>query len=183
MLKTLSRKGLVRYERYRGVWLTPAGRRMALTTVRRHRLWEMYLVQFLGFTWDEIHEEAERLEHATSNLLEAKLDRALGYPQVDPHGDPIPTEDGAVDEGRNTTLADSGPGTVTVLRVNSADPAMLKYVAGLGITLGKRIRIRDAVAPDGSRRVHIGGRNVFISGVLAQYIFVEHGPPARRSSE
>jgi DtxR family Mn-dependent transcriptional regulator len=181
MIKTLSRKGLVRYERYRGVALTHAGRRMALTIVRRHRLWEMFLVKYLGFGWDEIHEEAERLEHATSEVLEAKLDRALGFPPVDPHGDPIPTVDGVLDEGGGRTLADSTPGAVIVTRVTSADPALLKYAAALGIRIRKRIWIKETVPVDGSLRIRIGGRDRFISAVLARHIFVEHGRLGRRT--
>ena len=90
MLKKLSRRGYIRYRRYRGAELTDRGRMAALKIVRRHRLWEMFLVRYLGCAWDEIHAEAERLEHATSDFLEEKLDRALGSPSIDPHGEPIP---------------------------------------------------------------------------------------------
>src|SRR5262245_8863176 len=90
MIKRLSEKKLIHYEPYQGVTLTEAGKRLALKMVRRHRLWEMFLVRYLGYSWHEIHDEAERLEHVTSDVLESRLDKVLGYPKVDPHGDPIP---------------------------------------------------------------------------------------------
>jgi DtxR family Mn-dependent transcriptional regulator len=96
MLRRLAEKELLRYEKYRGVQLTPEGRRLALLTVRKHRLWEVFLVQQLGFNWDEVHEVAEELEHVQSPLLMRRLDEFLNYPTFDPHGDPIPAEDGAM---------------------------------------------------------------------------------------
>jgi len=174
MLKKLSRRGLVRYERYRGVELTHAGKRLALKIVRRHRLWEMFLVQFLGFSWDQIHQEAERLEHATSDLLERKLDEALGFPAVDPHGDPIPTVDGTVRDTTPTPLGESQPGSVVIVsRVSDADPRILKYLTDLGIGLRKKIRVWETIPFDGSLRVQIGTRERFLSAKLAQHIFVE----------
>lgn len=174
MLKKLSRRGLVRYERYRGVELTHAGKRLALKIVRRHRLWEMFLVQFLGFSWDQIHQEAECLEHATSDLLEQKLDEALGFPAVDPHGDPIPKADGTVRDSTPTPLGESQPGSVVVVsRVSDADPQILKYMTDLGIRLRKKIRVWETIPFDGSLRVQIGTRERFLSAKLAQHIFVE----------
>ncbi|WP_317172245.1 metal-dependent transcriptional regulator [Hymenobacter sp. BRD67] len=96
MLRRLAEKGLLEYEKYRGVRLTPEGRRLALLTVRKHRLWEVFLVQQLGFSWDEVHEVAEELEHVQSPLLMQRLDAFLNFPTLDPHGDPIPAEDGAM---------------------------------------------------------------------------------------
>ena len=90
MLKKLSDKKLIKYIPYKGVSLTESGTKLALQMIRRHRLWEMFLVQFLGYRWDEIHNEAERLEHVTSDAMERRLDKALGFPKFDPHGDPIP---------------------------------------------------------------------------------------------
>jgi DtxR family Mn-dependent transcriptional regulator len=174
MLKKLSGRGLVRYQRYRGVELTAPGRRLALKIMRRHRLWEMFLVKFLGFSWDQIHEEAERLEHVTSDLLEQRLDRVLGHPNVDPHGDPIPTEDGVLNDHKIAKLAETRPGSVVlVTRVRDGDPEILRYLALLGIGLGRKIRIREAIGFDGSLRVQIGSKEQFISARLAESIYVE----------
>ena len=106
MLKKLSGKNLINYEPYRGVNLTPAGRKLALTLLRRHRLWEMFLVEFLSYTWDEVHDEAEKFEHVISEELERRLDKVLGYPKVDPHGDPIPTEEGNLHVQSTAALGD-----------------------------------------------------------------------------
>jgi DtxR family Mn-dependent transcriptional regulator len=173
MLKKLSRRGLVRYERYRGVELTVPGRKLAIKIMRRHRLWEMFLVKFLGFSWDQIHEEAERLEHVTSDLLEQQLDRALGHPNVDPHGDPIPTVDGVLRDPKLIKLAESRPGSIVlVTRVRDGDPEILRYMALLGIGLGKKIRVKEAIDFDGSLRVQIGAKEQFISAKLAESIYV-----------
>lgn len=173
MMKKLSKDGLVRYERYRGTRLTPSGRRAALRIVRRHRLWEMFLVEMLGYSWDRIHDEADRLEHVTSEELERKLDAALGYPSLDPHGDPIPSKDGTVKGTRDKRLSDSAPGSVVVVsRVSDQDPEVLKYAAAVGIGLRRRIRIKEAVAFDGSLRVQVGSREQFISAKLAHCIYV-----------
>ena len=174
MLKKLSGKGLVRYERYRGVELTQAGRKVALKIMRRHRLWEMFLVKFLGFSWDQIHEEAERLEHVTSDLLEQRIDRVLGHPHVDPHGDPIPSADGVVKDHTLTTLAEASPGSVVVVtRVRDGSPEILRYMALLGIDLQKTIRVNEAIDFDGSLRIQMGSREQFISAKLAESIYVE----------
>jgi DtxR family Mn-dependent transcriptional regulator len=174
MLKKLSRKGLVNYRRYRGAELTPEGRQVALRIIRRHRLWEMYLVRFLGYSWDAIHVEAERLEHVTSDGLERRLDEALGYPTTDPHGDPIPTADGECTEPTMAALAAAEPGAVVIVsRVSDADPEILKYASSLGIVLRKKIRVKEAVPFDGSLRVMIGKHERFISAKLAKHIFVE----------
>ncbi len=174
MLKKLSHQGLVRYERYRGVELTVPGRKLALKILRRHRLWEMFLVKFLGFSWDQIHEEAERLEHVTSDLLEQQLDRALGHPNADPHGDPIPTVDGVLRDHELLRLSDVSPGaSVLVTRVRDGDPEILRYMALLGIGLRKEITIKEAIDFDGSLRVQIGSSEQFISARLAESIYVE----------
>jgi DtxR family Mn-dependent transcriptional regulator len=175
MVKKLSERGYVRYTPYRGVDLTTSGTRMALKIVRRHRLWEMFLVKVLGFSWDRIHDEAERLEHATSDELEARLDEAMGYPAFDPHGDPIPSVDGRLDTGSFVPLADCAPGdTVKVRRVSDEDPEVLKYAAKLGMGLRKKIQVKEKMAFDGSLRVDIGGKDRFISVKLARNVFVEH---------
>jgi DtxR family Mn-dependent transcriptional regulator len=182
MLKRLSAEGLVHYEPYRGVELTPEGRRLALRTLRRHRLWEMFLVRYLGFSWDQIHDEAEHLEHATSDLLEKRLDLALGSPTVDPHGDPIPSANGMLRQTKQVTLADSAPGSaVVVTRVRDSSTEILKYVTLLGIVLNRRILVKEVVSFDGSLRVQIGARERFVSEKLARSIFVQPAAMSRHT--
>ncbi|HXQ77710.1 MAG TPA: metal-dependent transcriptional regulator, partial [Gemmatimonadaceae bacterium] len=130
MVRRLADQGLLAYERYHGVKLTEAGRRAALKTLRRHRVIEAYLAQALGYAWDRVHEEAERLEHAASDELIDRMAANIGEPEVDPHGAPIPTRDGAVDETEYRSLAELGVGASgSVVRVADEDPAMLRYLA------------------------------------------------------
>ncbi|HXG38392.1 MAG TPA: metal-dependent transcriptional regulator [Bacteroidota bacterium] len=174
MIKKLAEEGSLRYTPYRGVELTEQGRRKALRIIRRHRLWELFLVEVLKYNWDEIDEEAERLEHITSEKLEQRLDAALGYPTQDPHGDAIPSPDGKVTVANRKTLAQAKPGKfVTVARVSDEDPDILKYASKLGIALRKKIKVKEKIKFDGSLRVEIGGKERFISSKLAQNIFVE----------
>jgi DtxR family Mn-dependent transcriptional regulator len=181
MLKRLSAGGLVVYEPYRGVALTSEGRRLARRTLRRHRLWEMFLARHLGFRWDEIHEEAERLEHATSDRLENRLDRALGFPRFDPHGDPIPSAGGALRQPRLTTLADAeGGSTVVVTRVRDRDGDALRYVSRIGISLNQRLVVCEAARPDGSLRILVGTREHTVSGMFARRICVAPADRTRR---
>jgi DtxR family Mn-dependent transcriptional regulator len=181
MLQRLAEEGLVKYVPYRGAVLTQTGRKHALRIIRRHRLWELFLVKFLQFRWDEIHEEAERLEHITSERLEERLDAALGHPQIDPHGHLIPSAEGGIEEDRPPALADAAvASTVTVLCVNDANPEVLQYLSKLGIGIHKTIVIKERIAVDGSLRVEIGGRELFISEKLARHIFVKVADPERR---
>ena len=174
MIKRLSGKGYVRHAPYRGAELTAAGKAVAMKIVRRHRLWEMFLVQHLGYTWDQIHDEAERLEHVTSELLETKLDEALGFPLADPHGDPIPSADGTMDQIEYVSLADYDAGArVRVLRVSDRDPLILQHAAQLGLGLGTVLSIDEKRPFDGSMRLRVGGTHHYVSRVVAQAIFVE----------
>lgn len=174
MLKRLSTKKLIQYKPYRGVLLTESGRRLALQMVRRHRLWEMFLVEFLGYSWDEIHDEAERLEHVTSDELERRLDRLLGQPKVDPHGDPIPNVHGKLDGTTYTALSECERGAnLRIIRVSDEDPALLQHAASLGLALNKRIMIKKKMGFDGSLVVKVGAKEKFISRLVANSIFVE----------
>ena len=173
MIRKLSDKGLVHYERYQGVGLTGRGKRMALKIVRRHRLWEMYLVKFLGFSWDKVHDEAERLEHVTSEELEAKLDHALESPTCDPHGDPIPTVDGELEHPDYTALAECNSGDVVrVLRVSDDDSEILQHASQLGVELNKKMTVKEKRGFDGSMIIKIGSKVQFISLQMAKSIFV-----------
>ena len=124
MLKKLATLGLVVHERYHGATLTPTGERMALEVVRHHRLLELYLMEALGLSWDQVHEEAERLEHHLSDELEARIDRALGFPTRDPHGDPIPSPELLLQSDEMVCLSDLEAGSMTVVRrVPTATPS------------------------------------------------------------
>jgi DtxR family transcriptional regulator, Mn-dependent transcriptional regulator len=142
MTKRLAELGLVERAPYRGVALTEAGRRGALEVLRHHRLLERYLVDRLGLSLADVHAEAELLEHALSEELEAKIDAELGYPTHDPHGDPIPDSELRVSEGRDRTLCEVGVGErVRVSRVPDADPALLRYLSELGLVPGSEIEL------------------------------------------
>ena len=137
MTKRLAELGLVERAPYRGVALTEEGRRGALEVLRHHRLLESYLVDRLGLSLDEVHAEADRLEHALSEELEAKIDAELGFPTHDPHGDPIPDSELRVDQGQHRTLVDLEPGSrTTVTRVPDGDPELLRYLGELGLVPG-----------------------------------------------
>ena len=134
MLKKLDRLGLVHHEPYHGARLTPAGERVALEVIRHHRLLELYLKEALGLSWDQVHAEAERLEHYLSDEVEARIDAALGYPTRDPHGDPIPTAELVLETGERRTLVDVAAGDEAVVRrVPDSDPELLRYLADLGL--------------------------------------------------
>jgi DtxR family transcriptional regulator, Mn-dependent transcriptional regulator len=144
MVKRLSEHGLLEHVPYRGVQLTEEGRRAALRMVRRHRLIEAYLVEFLGYTWDTVHAEAERLEHAVSDPMIERMAAALGNPTVDPHGDPIPAADGSIQELSCTALTDIPVGqTVEIHRVHESQPDRLRYMASLGLKPGAQVRVVD----------------------------------------
>ncbi len=142
MVKSLAADRLVRYEPYVGVRLTAKGRRQALAILRRHRLVELFLVQVLGMDWAEVHEDAERLEHAVSDRVLAAIDRHLDHPAKDPHGDPIPDADGRIAGGSAVTLAESAPGAaLEVVRITDQSPPFLRAMAKRGLRPGAGVRV------------------------------------------
>lgn len=142
VLKRLDELGLINRVPYRPPELTPAGETIALSMVRRHRLIETFLVESLGYSWDEVHDEAESLEHAASDLLIDRIDAFLGHPGADPHGDPIPGPDGDVESHDSSLLlAEAGRGTHTVLRVSDADPEVLAVLAEVGLRPGATVEV------------------------------------------
>jgi DtxR family Mn-dependent transcriptional regulator len=174
MVQKLAARRFVRYERYKGVCLTPKGKKFALTIVRRHRLWEKFLTAYLGYSWDQVHEEAERLEHATSDELARRLDRFLGYPAADPHGDPIPTVNGELKPAVSTALADCQEGdSVRIARVSDNDATFLQHISRLGLRLKAKVTIKEKADFDGSMLVKVGSKERFISVQAAQAIYVE----------
>jgi DtxR family Mn-dependent transcriptional regulator len=190
MLRRLAEQGLISYERYRGVRLSDAGRRAALRTIRRHRVIEAYLTKALGYPWDRVHEEAERLEHAASDDLIDRMAAAIGEPRTDPHGAPIPTREGTLDAPPLVPLVNVAVGDVVRIRqVGDRDPERLRYLAELGVTPGADVRV-VARAPfggpitlrivrEGSERSRELGRTVAaakeraIGPMLAAQVFVE----------
>jgi DtxR family transcriptional regulator, Mn-dependent transcriptional regulator len=157
MVKRLSEHGLLEHVPYRGVQLTLKGRRAALRMIRRHRLIEAYLVEFLGYSWDLVHEEAERLEHAVSDTMVERMASALGHPQVDPHGDPIPAADGSIHEPACVPLSDVPVGaTVEVHRVSESQPERLRYIASLGLLPGVHVTVLDRQPFDELVTIEVG---------------------------
>ena len=171
MVKRLSELGLLEHIPYRGVQLTDAGRRAALRMVRRHRLIEAYLVEFLGYSWDAVHAEAERLEHAVSDTLVERMAVALGHPAVDPHGDPIPAVDGSIHELACTALAEVAVGeTVAIRRVDERDPERLRYLGALGLVPGVVVTLRERQPFGGPVEVDVAGVPHVIGRELAQVV-------------
>lgn len=159
MVKRLSEQGLLEHLPYKGVQLTDEGRRAALRMIRRHRVIETYLVGRLGYSWDTVHEEAERLEHAVSDTLIERMAEALGNPGADPHGEPIPTPDGLIEEISATPLCDIPPGdTVQVRRVTAGDPDRLRYLASVGLKPGVVVTVLEQQPFQGPITFRIDGR-------------------------
>jgi DtxR family transcriptional regulator, Mn-dependent transcriptional regulator len=142
MIRKLSEKKLLNYERYHGVKLTPEGKQIAVSIIRKHRLWEEFLSEYLGFKWDEIHEIAEELEHINSELLIEKLDKFLKYPKFDPHGDPIPDRQGVFPGTDSILLSEIEPGSVCIVNgLVDKSESFLRYLDELGIHIGSEIVI------------------------------------------
>src|ERR671910_3289782 len=160
MLKKLATLGLVKHERYRGATLTERGERVALEVIRHHRLLEQYLVETLGLSIDAVHAEADRLEHALSEELEEHIDRSLGFPTRDPHGDPIPGPDLKLDRVNATLLSTLEAGDqATVERIPDGDGELLRYLSKLRLTPGRRVEVRESAPFDGPGTVRGGGAN------------------------
>jgi DtxR family Mn-dependent transcriptional regulator len=171
MVKRLSEQGLLEHVPYKGVQLTPEGRRAALRMLRRHRLIEAYLVAFLGYTWDTVHDEAERLEHAVSDTLVDRMASVLGHPTVDPHGDPIPTPEGDILELASRPLAEVSAGsTVEIRQVEEGQPDRLRYIASIGLRPGVPVTVVDRQPFQGPITIAVGGRPHVIGYELAQVV-------------
>jgi DtxR family Mn-dependent transcriptional regulator len=176
MVKKLDGLGLVAHVPYRGVRLTARGRRVALEVLRHHRLLERYLVDQLGVPWDRVHDEAEVLEHVLSEDLEARIAAKLGDPRLDPHGDPIPTLEGKVEQGETVALGDLDDGARGVFtRVSDSDPEKLRYLHERGIAPGMPLAVVSRDPFGGPLRVEIGGREHALGGELAAAMRVEPG--------
>jgi len=173
MIRRLAEQGLIAHERYRGVRLTRAGKRAALRTIRRHRVIEAYLTTALGYPWDRVHDEAERLEHAASDELIDRMAAAIGEPSTDPHGAPIPTREGTIDEERLASLASVPVGKrVRIQRVGDRDAEQLRYLAKIGITPGRQVEVIARAPFDGPIDLKIGRVVRSIGPALARQIAV-----------
>ena len=178
MLKKLSDLQLVRHTPYHGVELSTAGEKIALEVLRHHRLIELYLVEALGYTWDEVHSEAEALEHVISEKLEARIAERLGHPTRDPHGDPIPSIEGLLPRGNSqplNTLAVGEAGTVAQVLVQDAE--RLRYLASLGLVPGARVEIQAREPFEGPLTVKVGTTSHVLDARLAKTIVVEDQEP------
>lgn len=174
MLKKLADKKLITYIKYQGASLTESGQKVATTIIRKHRLWEVFLVEKLKFKWDEVHDIAEELEHINSTELINRLDKFLGNPRVDPHGDPIPDHKGNFNPQHLTTLAQmpvGSPGTIS--GVGEHSPAFLQYLERSGLTLGTQLTIQGVTEYDGSVSLLINNSTpITISRQVAKSILV-----------
>jgi DtxR family Mn-dependent transcriptional regulator len=172
MVKRLSESGLLEHTPYHGVQLTGSGRRIALRIVRRHRILETYLTSKLGYEWDSVHEEAERLEHAVSDELVERMAMALGNPQYDPHGAPIPTKDGLMEAREYTPLSEIPVGGMAELReVSDRDPEMLRFLSSLGLKPGVSFEVVGRQPFDGPVTIRLPGsppRDQVVGNALAQ---------------
>lgn len=171
MLKKLARLRLVHYTPYRGVALTRAGRRVALEVIRHHRLLELFLMEALGYDWDEVHAEADRLEHAISEALEERIAAALGHPTHDPHGDPIPTRAGEVPPSAARRLSEAPSGVICeVLRVTD-EASILRQAARIGLRPGAQVVVGEWI-PGSGLQIRVGDREYRIRRRLADQVFV-----------
>ncbi len=172
MLKTLAESGLATYTPYEGVRLTPAGETLAMRVVRRHRLIEQFLVETLGLTWDEVHDEAEHMEHAVSDWLVDRIDEKLGYPSVDPHGDPIPTSAGDLSPPADRPLSDCQTGDkFRVTRVADQSAEFLRKLSEAGVEIGVTGRVTTS-DPAGNCAVKLGGVTISLTPAEAAKLMV-----------
>lgn len=190
MLKKLGQEELIRRRTQKGVCLTESGRMTALEVLRRHRLIELFLVDILGMEWESVHQEAEKMEHAVSDEVVARIDKLLGYPKFDPHGAPIPSQRGTVDR-RETVRLDQLPsgGKGTVCEVNDGDSEMLKHLKSIGLVPGAEVDVIELIAVDGTRVVSCNGRELNVSRKVASAVRIgddcrgEAGDRDRRETE
>lgn len=172
MLKKLREKQLVNYEKYGKITLTDTGRDLAVAIIRRHRLWETFLFDKLGFSWDQVHDIAEQLEHIKSEKLVERLDRFLGFPQFDPHGDVIPSAEGDYIHETRLTLAEAPEGNLyTIIAVKDNSPSFLQYVSQIGIGIHSEVIVLQRYGFDHSIALEIDGTKINISDKVAQNIY------------
>ncbi|MCS4432831.1 metal-dependent transcriptional regulator [Aquiflexum gelatinilyticum] len=174
MLRKLGEKEVIEYRKYYGLHITEEGKKLALQTIRKHRIWEVFLVQKLKFSWDEVHEVADALSHVKSKSLIQRLDEYLGYPKFDPHGDPIPDEFGDVRVRPRLPLNEIELGsTGQIVAVKDSSPAFLRYLDKVGAYIGARIKVMDKTEFDGSVEILVDNKkSIFMSKDVAGNILV-----------
>ena len=174
MLRKLANKQVIDYRKYYGLQITDEGKKLALQVIRKHRIWEVFLVDKLKFSWDEVHEVAEELEHIKSPLLMQRLDEFLGYPKFDPHGDPIPDEFGDLKARPRLPLSELELyDTGQIVAVKDSSAAFLRYLDKVGTYIGARIKVTDKVDFDGSVEILVDNKkNLFMSREVAENILV-----------
>ncbi len=175
MLRRLSEKNLIAYEKYRGVTLTTTGAHIATALIRKHRLWEVFLVEKLQFSWADVHEFAEQLEHIQGEDLIDRLDNFLGFPQFDPHGDPIPSAQGDWQYREQILLADAEPGTAAVITgVNDHTPIFLQYLDKTGLAMGAEITLLERIEYDQTILIAVkNGPRMVLSEKVGNNLFVQ----------
>lgn len=174
MIRKLSDKGVITYVKYQGVNITEIGKKRALWVIRKHRLWEVFLVSKLGFHWDEVHEVAEQLEHIKSSLLISRLDEFLEYPKFDPHGDPIPDEDGIISSKPRVILSELKVGDeAELVSMKDTGIAFLNYLDRMELKIGAQIKILEIMEFDGSREIESNKiKNITISKQVSDNLLV-----------
>lgn len=173
MLKKLAEKLLINYAKYQGVSLTPAGEKIAVSIIRKHRLWEYFLVEKLNFKWDEVHDMAEEMEHISSLELIDRLDQFMGYPRHDPHGDPIPDRNGNIKKNELVSVAElsvNACGVVSGVRDHS--PSFLQYLEKLQLVIGKKISVTEVIDYDRSVVLNSEGTHINISREVASNLLI-----------
>lgn len=181
MMKRLAELGLVEHSRYYGVRLTEAGTKVALEVIRHHRLLELYLAEAMGFAWDKVHEEAERLEHHVSNEFESRMDELLGHPEYDPHGDPIPSRQGQLPSSKWHPLTDESSGASVILRrVSDRDSDHLRFLMDIGLTPGVEFEVVGGHEAGSDVQVRLEDDTHAIPEQLAAGMQVEHVKGGKR---
>lgn len=171
---------LVEYRKHHGASLTPEGEKVALEIIRHHRLLEMFLQQTLGYSWDEVHDEADRLEHVISEAFEERIAESLGNPRHDPHGDPIPTRDLHLPESEAQTLSEMRPGQrVRIERVRDTDPKLLRYLSDRGVVPGAKVALLEYSPFDDNLRIQVEGKtdSIVLGPTITNQVFVEELTP------
>lgn len=174
MAKGLSKHDFIKYEKYKGVSLTPKGKKTAIEIIRKHRLWELFLMKSLGLGWEEVHTEAEHLEHQTTEFLMNKIDDFLGNPKFDPHGEPIPQKDGKIPSmPKQISLNMSKVGKeYIVTRVNDESKEVMKYFTSIGLNLNSKIRINNFLEYDNSTIIELDDKTHSFSEKISGKIFI-----------
>lgn len=177
MVKRLSKMGLVNYQSYKGATLTTSGRKIALEIIRHHRLLELYLLEVMGYSWDEVHDEAEKLEHHISEQFEDKIAELLDNPTHDPHGDPIPTKDGIMPEMEMESLINAEEGRhYLVSRVKNQDPELLRYLEKIGLLPGAKLTVKEKGPFRGPITLNVEDNEQVLGHEVAEHIYIAELP-------